>query len=41
MQSADTFANGLQGYDVTQKTIAQTERAMKDLFDEMDFSSQE
>ncbi len=41
VQSADTFANGLQGYDVTQKTIAQTERAMKDLFDEMDFSSQE
>lgn len=41
MSTASTFASGMRNFDATQKTIAQTEMAMKDLFSELDFSNKE
>ena len=41
LETSDTLAKGMKNFDVTQKTIAQTEMAMKDLFSELDFSSKE
>ena len=36
---ADDLAKGMKDFGVTQKTIAQTENAMKDLFNELDTST--
>lgn len=41
MSTAGAFAGGMRNFDATQRTIAQTEMAMKDLFSEIDFSSKE
>ncbi len=41
LETSSTLAKGMKNFDVTQKTIAQTEMAMKDLFSELDFSSKE
>ncbi len=37
---ADDLAKGMKDFGVTQKTIAQTENAMKDLFNELDTSTE-
>ena len=37
---SDTVAQGMKDFGATQKTIAQTENAMKDLFSELEFSAQ-
>ena len=36
---ADDLAKGMKDFGVTQKTIAQTENAMKDLFNELETST--
>ena len=36
----DDLAKGMKEFGVTQKTIAQTENAMKDLFNELEFSEE-
>ncbi len=36
---ADTLASGMKDFGVTQKTIAQTENSMKDLFSELEVST--
>ena len=36
---ADTLASGMKDFGVTQKTIAQTENSMKDLFNELEVST--
>jgi len=38
---ADDLAKGMKDFGVTQKTIAQTENAMKDLFNELEISTAE
>lgn len=39
-ESSSMVANGLSNFNATQKTIAETEKAMKNLFDELDFSKE-
>jgi hypothetical protein len=39
--SASTVAGGLANFNATQKTIAETEKSMKNLFDELDFSKEQ
>ena len=41
INSASTVAGGLANFNATQKTIAETEKSMKNLFDEMDLSKQQ
>ncbi len=37
--TSGTLASGMKNFNMTQRTIAQTENAMKDLFSELDFST--
>ena len=39
VSTSGTLANGMKNFNMTQRTIAQTENAMKDLFSELDFST--
>ena len=39
VSTSGTLASGMKNFNMTQRTIAQTENAMKDLFSELDFST--
>jgi hypothetical protein len=39
VNTSGTLASGMKNFNMTQRTIAQTENAMKDLFSELDFST--